>query len=85
MSLNTQTECGMYFTNIMRSFSLPPFTEPSKRRLYEQNNTVTCHIPYISIYQIQEEAFALSGLVNSTGPAYKSEAWRVFKKNTHQK
>lgn len=69
MSLNTQTEGGVYFTDIMRSFSLPPFTEPSKRRLCEQNNTVTCHLPYTSIYQVQEETFTLSGLVISTGPA----------------
>lgn len=69
MSLNTQAECGVYFTDIMRSCSLLPFTEPSKRRLCEQNNTVTCHIPSTSIYQTQEEALALSGLVHSAGPA----------------
>lgn len=58
MSLNTQTEHGVYFRDIMRSFSPPPYTEPSKRQLCEQNNTVTCHIPHISIYKIQEEAFS---------------------------
>lgn len=67
MSLNTQTECGVYFTDIMRSISPPPFTESSKRRLCEQNNPVTCHIPYTSIYQVQEEDFALTGLTISTG------------------
>lgn len=63
MSLNTQTEHGVYFRDIMRSFSLPPFTEPSKRRLCD------CVIPYTSMYQIQEEAFTLTGLVISPGPA----------------
>ena len=49
----------VYYRDIMRNFSPPPYTEPSKRQLCEQNNTVTCHIPYTSIYQIQEEAFTL--------------------------